>query len=564
MARGTQRRLSHALRHRDFRLLIAAYSLSAVGSWAYNVGLAVYVYERAHSAAWVGAVTVGRFLPAVLFGPYGGVVAERFERARLMMTLDAVCALLMTALSIVAAYHGAALLAIGIGGINALVATPYEPAVAAITPQLVPEDDLAAANTLTSTVGNLAVIAGPALGALLLLLAGPVLAFAANGLSFLWSALVVSRMSARSTPVDVTSGGSAGPVRQVLVGVRAIITSPTATVLAAYSVIASFVYGVDTVLLVVVSERRLGTGANGYSYLLAGLGLGGVLAAGLVKRISAWPRLGTAIIVAMGVYCLPTLVLLAVRQPVAAFAVEVVRGAGTLVVDVLAMTALQRSLPQDKLARVFGAFFTFVLMAISLGALVTPLVLGAAGLGTTLWLAGALVPALCLLGWPSLRRMDEMNVAELAEIAPRVALLQRAALLAESSRSTLERLAKESTMVIIGTDEDAVREGEEADALYIIDTGAMKVRWHAGTGKERELAVLGPGDYFGEVGLIQHIPRTATVTATSPSRLLRIEGEAFLEALSSGVASPSLLEGAKARLASTLRFIPGRPDGVPS
>jgi MFS family permease len=564
MARGTQRRLSHALRHRDFRLLIAAYSLSAVGSWAYNVGLAVYVYERTHSAAWVGAVTVGRFLPAVLFGPYGGVVAERFERARLMMTLDAVCALLMTALSIVAAYHGAALLAIGIGGINALVATPYEPAVAAITPQLVPEDDLAAANTLTSTVGNLAVIAGPALGALLLLLAGPVLAFAANGLSFLWSALVVSRMSARSTPVDVTSGGSAGPVRQVLVGVRAIITSPTATVLAAYSVIASFVYGVDTVLLVVVSERRLGTGANGYSYLLAGLGLGGVLAAGLVKRISAWPRLGTAIIVAMGVYCLPTLVLLAVRQPVAAFAVEVVRGAGTLVVDVLAMTALQRSLPQDKLARVFGAFFTFVLMAISLGALVTPLVLGAAGLGTTLWLAGALVPALCLLGWPSLRRMDEMNVAELAEIAPRVALLQRAALLAESSRSTLERLAKESTMVIIGTDEDAVREGEEADALYIIDTGAMKVRWHAGTGKERELAVLGPGDYFGEVGLIQHIPRTATVTATSPSRLLRIEGEAFLEALSSGVASPSLLEGAKARLASTLRYVPGRPDGVPS
>jgi MFS family permease len=257
MARGTQRRLSHALRHRDFRLLIAAYSLSAVGSWAYNVGLAVYVYERTHSAAWVGAVTVGRFLPAVLFGPYGGVVAERFERARLMMTLDAVCALLMTALSIVAAYHGAALLAIGIGGINALVATPYEPAVAAITPQLVPEDDLAAANTLTSTVGNLAVIAGPALGALLLLLADPVLAFAANGLSFLWSALVVSRMSARSTPVDVTSGGSAGPVRQVLVGVRAIITSPTATVLAAYSVIASFVYGVDTVLLVVVSERRL-------------------------------------------------------------------------------------------------------------------------------------------------------------------------------------------------------------------------------------------------------------------------------------------------------------------
>jgi hypothetical protein len=364
--------------------------------------------------------------------------------------------------------------------------------------------------------------------------------------------------------VDVTSGGSAGPVRQVLVGVQAIITSPTATALAAYSVIASFVYGVDTVLLVVVSERRLGTGANGYSYLLAGLGLGGALAAGLVKKISAWPRLGAAIIVAMAVYCLPTLVLVAVRQPVGAFAVEVVRGAGTLVVDVLAMTALQRSLPQDKLARVFGAFFTFVLIAISLGALVTPLVLGTVGLDNTLWLAGAAVPALCLLGWPWLHRMDEMNEAELGEIAPRVALLQRAAILAESSRSTLERLAKGSTMVTLATDEDAVREGDEADALYIIDYGSMKVRWHAATAQERELAALGPGDYFGEVGLIQHIPRTATVTATSPSRLLRVEGDAFLEALSSGIAAPSLLEGAKARLATTLRYVPGRPDSVAS
>ena len=161
-----------------------------------------------------------------------------------------------------------------------------------------------------------------------------------------------------------------------------------------------------------------------------------------MKRISAWPRLGTAILIAMGVYCLPTLVLLTVRQPVAAFAVEVVRGAGTLVVDVLAMTALQRSLPQDKLGRVFGAFFTFVLIAISLGALATPPVLDAAGLDATLWLAGGLIPVLCLAGWPWLHRMDDANVAQLAEIAPRVALLQRAAILAESSRSTLERLAR--------------------------------------------------------------------------------------------------------------------------
>ena len=93
-----------------------------------------------------------------------------------------------------------------------------------------------------------------------------------NALSFVWSALVVSRMRVRSRPVDVTEGGQVGPLRQMTVGFRAIAASATATMLVAYSVIASFVYGVDTVQFVVLSEEQLGTGASGYGYLLAGLG----------------------------------------------------------------------------------------------------------------------------------------------------------------------------------------------------------------------------------------------------------------------------------------------------
>jgi predicted MFS family arabinose efflux permease len=539
---------------------MTGYSASAVGSWAYNVGLSVYVYDQTHSATWVGAVTIGRLLPSVLFGSYGGVLAERFERTRLMVALDAICAVLMAALAVVVALDGPAWLAIAIGGANALFAMTYEPAVAAITPELVPEDDLAAANTLYGTVSNLAVIAGPALGAVLFAVGSPTFAFAVNAASFLLSAGLVSRISARSAPVDVTDSGSLGPLRQMLVGSRAIFSSRTATVLAAYSVVASFVYGVDTVLLVVVSERRLGTGAKGYGYLLAGLGVGGVLAASLVKRIAAWPRLATAILTAMAVFCLPTLALVIVRQPVIAFALEMLRGGGTLVVDVLAVTALQRSLPKDKLARVFGAFFTFVLLGIALGALLAPPVLSVSGLDTALCLEGALVPVLCLAGWPWLHRMDEANVAQLAEIEPRLALLQRAAMLAESSRSTLENLARGSTMLDVGPGHDVVTEGDDADALYVIEAGTVSVRSYGSGGEEVHLATLGPGDYFGEIGLVHRIPRTATVTTSSPTRLLRVEGTAFLDALSSGMATPSLLEGAQARLALTRAHLQGRPD----
>src|SRR6266508_5842428 len=80
--------LLNALRFPDFRRLMMAFAVSAAGSWAYNVGLAVYVYEQTHSAAWVGAATIGRFVPSLLFGAYGGVLAERFERVRLMAGLD--------------------------------------------------------------------------------------------------------------------------------------------------------------------------------------------------------------------------------------------------------------------------------------------------------------------------------------------------------------------------------------------------------------------------------------------------------------------------------------------
>jgi MFS family permease len=288
-ARRDRPRLTAPLRHRDFRLLITSFFVSFAGSWAYNVALAVYVFEQTGSAAWVGAATVGRFLPSLLFGPYGGVLAERFERVRLMAGLDWVSTALMLVLALVAALDGPALLAIVLAGLTSVNATVYEPAAAAITPETVPESDLAAANALRNMVDNIAIIAGPVLGALLLLVSPAPVVFLVNGLTFAVSGVVVSRMTVRSTPVDVTEAGTAGPLKQMLVGIRAITGSATAATLVAYSVIASFVYGVDTVQFVVLSEDRLGTGPDGFGYLLAGLGVGGIAAAGLVNRMAAWP-----------------------------------------------------------------------------------------------------------------------------------------------------------------------------------------------------------------------------------------------------------------------------------
>ena len=565
----TKQRLTAPLRHRDFRLLITSFFISFAGSWAYNVALAVYVFEQTGSAAWVGAATVGRFVPSLLLGAYGGVLADRFERVRLMASLDVMSTVLMAGLALLAALEGPVLLAIVLAGLTSVTAAVYEPAAAAITPETVPESDLAAANALRNMVDNVAIVGGPLLGALLLLTGPSPVVFLANAASFAVSALVILRMSVRSKPVDVTDAGSSGPLKQMMVGVRAIASSSTASVLVAYSVAVSFVYGVDTVQFVVLSEERLGTGPDGFGYLLAGLGVGGIAAAGLVNRIAAWPRLGTVILVGIATYCLPTLLFLVVDHPVAAFVIQGVRGGGTLVVDVLAITALQRSLPSDLLGRVFGAFFTGVLLAISLGALVTPQVIEHAGLDASLWMAGLGIPALCLLGWPWLRSMDRANVDRLARIEPRVLALQKLGIFADAARPVLESLAVSATEQEVPAGVTVIREGDEADALYVLLDGRMAVRARGDGPVEQDLPPMEAGTYFGEIGLLERIPRTATVESSAPSRLLRIDGDDFLEALNGASASVTLLEGARSRLARThpgtrsTTTGPGRHAGLP-
>src|SRR5437764_5368346 len=201
----------------------------------------------------------------------------------------------MGVLGLPAALGGPVAEALVFAGLTSAINVVYNPAVAATIPSVVGEDDLVAANALNGTIENLVVIAGPAVGAVVLLIGSPTAVFVVNAASFVLSAVLVVRIRVRSRPVDVTEGGSAGVSRQIAVGARTIASSPAARTLVAFSALVSFVYGTDTVLFVGVSAHRLGTGAEGFAYLLAGLGLGGIVMAAAVDRLAASPRLAPII-----------------------------------------------------------------------------------------------------------------------------------------------------------------------------------------------------------------------------------------------------------------------------
>ncbi|MGA9776614.1 MAG: MFS transporter [Candidatus Dormiibacterota bacterium] len=541
-------RYRSVLRHRDLRLLLTSELISGSGSWAYNVGLAVYVYERTHSAFWVSAIFVARFIPSMLVSPYGGIVAERLERVRLLTGSNLIMMGWQLLLTLTVALHLPVALAIGWATLTSLTSTAYTPGVAAMVPQLAGEDDLAAANALNSTIDNLLVVVGPALGAGLLLLGSPTLVFAANAATFGVAAVLVRSIRARSRPSDVTEAGASGPFVQMWRGLQALASSPSALALVSFSVLASFVYGTDTVLFVYISKLQLGTGATGYGYLLAGLGVGGILAALMVNDLAGRPRLGPVITVAMAVYCVPTAALIWVHSPIAAFVLEVIRGGGTLVVDVLAVTALQRSVAPSMVARVFGVFFALVMAAIAIGALVTATLLNTIQLHPTLAVLGLGIPALAVAAYPYLHRIDSRALVQLEAIKSKVELLSGLGILAAGSRASLERLARACSEETAGAGEAIVREGETADAFYVLRDGRVDVSALGEGATARHLRTLGPGSFFGEIGLLEQIPRTATVTALEPCRLYRIAGDEFLAALTSGSAAQGFLEGSRARL----------------
>jgi predicted MFS family arabinose efflux permease len=536
---------------RDYRLLFSGLAISMTGSWAYNVALVVFVFDVTHSAAWVAAASMSRFLAALVASPFGGLIADRVERVRLMISLDLLSLLAQALLALVAALAGSVVAALALVILTSVLGRAYEPAARAATPAVVGEEHLAAANSLQSAVENLSLVLGPAIGAVLLLLGPPAVVFALNAASFGVSALLVSRMAARSRPGDVTKGGEAGPLRQMAAGFRAFAGSSTVILLAGFSVLASFVYGTDTVLFVVVSKDLLGTGSDGYGYLLGALGVGGILMALFMNRIAAARSLGAIIVVGMAVYCLPTALLPIVHAPVIAAILEVVRGAGTIVVDVLAITAMQRLVDPDVLARVFGVFFALVLGAISLGALLMPLLLGTIGLTATLLVMGIAIPAVSLLAYPWIRTLDSRAHGELTLIQPRLAILGALDIFAGTPRGALESLAKTAAEERVEAGTLLLVEGAEADDFLVLTAGEVEVTAHGEAGEERPLATLAAPDYVGEIGLLERRPRTATVRASSPCTLLRIHGADFLTALTSATPTPGAFGLAQARLERT-------------
>ncbi len=192
------------------------------------------------------------------------------------------------------------------------------------------------------------------------------------------------------------------------------------------------------------------------------------------------------------------------------------------IVDVNVFTVIQRLTPDAVLGRVFGAFETCLIATMALGSAITPLMLHWWGLRTTMasWASPSAIVA--VLGYPQMRCMDRR-----LEAPAGLPLLRAIPMFGPLNPITLDHLARalDGSRWLPATSSCA--RATQSDLFYVIESGRVQVTAADGQVLREE----GPGDYFGEIGLLRDVPRTATITAMEPTVLLALEREEFLDAV---------------------------------
>ena len=537
-------------RHPQLRAILTAEGLSSTGDAVFWVGLLVWLLRFDNGTALIALAAVARLLPRVVFGPAGGVIADRYDRRVLVVGLDLVRSLLMVALALwVGAGNGPGVVLAGVLVVYVLAA-PYRPALTAGIPLVVGERDAASANALDGAVRQVMTFLGPLLGTVVLWLGAPAWAFAVNAATFTLSAILLAQVTrlggtppaARARRFGRRTKSWWASLRE---GIGSVAQQPGLTLTVWLVFVFSVARGFELVLLVLVAEDKLGMGAKGVGILNAAIGVGALCMVPLVGRVARINRPAAAVVLSLLLTSVPLALLGAIERAGTACAVLVAVGVGVVIFEVLAVTIAQRVSRIEELGRVFGIQNMAVNGGKLVGALLGPLLVSLFSLEWALLVAALLVSVSAIVAVPGLHRVAQASVARREELAPIVQVLADLALFDGASEPALERLAATALRTTIPRGRAVVREGEFPDDVYVIRSGSFDVVKQGTT-----VATLGSDNWFGEIGLLRDTPRTATVVATSDAEVWQIQGAEFLAAVNESALPPAaLLEGISSRLA---------------
>ncbi|WP_030571907.1 MFS transporter [Streptomyces aureocirculatus] len=369
-----------------FRRLLLGQSAAYVGTMVTAVTIPVQVYALSRSSLAVGLTGLAGLVPLVVFGLYGGALADRFDRrvlylASAFVTWATTLALLVQALADVRSVP----LILGLVAVQAGAFAVSSAARGAIIPRVVAPDLVPAANTLYFTAGNVGQVAGPLVAGLLIGLPnGYCWAYAADAVLF--SLLLYSAV--RLPPVKPAGGSASRPggLRQVFDGLRFIAAAPVLWMSFAVD-IAAMTLAMPTALFPEAAHVRFG---GGVGLLYSAIAVGSVVAGLFSGWIGRVRRQGRALALAVTAWAAAVALAGTVHHLAAAAALLALAGAADLVSAVYRQTILQTYAPDAMRGRLQGVFTVVVAGGPRLGDLRAGAMATATGLGVA-WSGSALL-----------------------------------------------------------------------------------------------------------------------------------------------------------------------------
>ncbi|MEV4571571.1 MFS transporter [Nonomuraea sp. NPDC049419] len=373
------------MRVRDLRLLWTARSIAALGTGLLDVAVPAHLYAVTGSVLATGLSLAFRYLSALLLGPFAGVVADRWDRPRIMITTDLVHAAAISAVLLARTPETIWLVYAAMLGQGA-AAVIFRPAAQAHTPEVVGTGPLlSSANALAAVSTGVVGLGAPPIGGLVFAAAGIDVVIGAAMAASLLSATAIARTTTRSRAERSTQKVLADLAQ----GLRHLRQAPATRALLATNSAYLLANAALTALLIPFAVTRLG-GSVQVGYLLSALGLGFLVGAPisrrLVDRLSPRTTLAVSQTFVAGAFFL---MFNAATLPVALTA-AVLLGIPGVTVMVATHTWLQRATPKKLLGRVSSAFVTVEAAANMAGALAGPALSTLTGLTPALNAACAL------------------------------------------------------------------------------------------------------------------------------------------------------------------------------
>ncbi|WP_217924937.1 MFS transporter [Miltoncostaea oceani] len=534
------------------RRLQVAWGSSVFGQWFYNVALGVFAFQ-ADGASGVALVALVRFGLSGVLAPFTSLLGDRLPRRALMIGSDLLRAAAMAGMALAATVDAPAVVVYALAVVVTVASTAFHPAEAAMLPGLArTPEELTAANVVSGTLANVAGLAGPALGGLLFAAAGAEVVFAVTAVTFLASASVLVGVAepdrSLAEPDGSGAGEPAGVMRAALAGFVAVRRDGRLRVIIGLYAASALTWGALSVIVVVLALEDLDMGEQGVGYLLGAISLGGLIGGAGAALLAGGRHLARALGVSTLVWGLPLVLIAALIEPWMALVALAILGVGESLIEVTTLTLLQRAVPDEVRARVFGVLESVTVGALAIGAAVAAPLLSGLGTRGALLVTGLLLPGLALAVLPRLAAIDRETSVPTTELE----LLGGVPLFAPLPSPVLEGLAGRLRVVHVAAGEEVVRQGEPGDIFYIVEEGTLGVARDGAP-----LRDLGPGDFFGEIALLRAIPRTATVTAACATTLRALRGDEFVAAVTGHAESA---EAADAVVDTRLTF--RGPQGV--